>query len=44
MENPWESNSRFSVGDSRGPPIVLLVYKRNGCNEISRNAKSEKTK
>ena len=44
MKNPWEANSRFSVGDSRGPPIVLLVYKRSGCNEISRNAKSFKTK
>ena len=37
----WEpnQNSRFSVGDFRGPPIVFSLYKRDVWNEISKMPK-----
>ena len=37
----WEpnQNSRFSVGDFRGPPIVFSLYKRAAWNEISKMPK-----
>lgn len=42
----WEpnQNSRFSVGDLWGPPIVLSLYKRTTCNEISKISKMPKVK